>query len=140
MWLRESKYLGDKIMLKKFSTLSACGLITLLLIGLFLTGCGEQPTTSPAESTEKTTPSETEKTKEEAKEETADEEAGAETEANQKTEVEATSEVTETEKLGASCMSVDIPENKAIALVTDSDWAKGPANAPVTMIEYGDFQ
>ncbi len=34
----------------------------------------------------------------------------------------------------------DTKPNPAIAAVTDKDWSKGPANAPVTIIEYGDFQ
>jgi hypothetical protein len=29
---------------------------------------------------------------------------------------------------------------EAVATVSDTDWSKGPANAPLTMIEYGDFQ
>ncbi|MBN1991322.1 MAG: hypothetical protein JW953_01355 [Anaerolineae bacterium] len=32
------------------------------------------------------------------------------------------------------------PPTDAIAAVTAADWVKGPANAPVTIIEYGDFQ
>ena len=30
--------------------------------------------------------------------------------------------------------------NIAITTVTDEDWAKGPADAAITLIEYGDFQ
>lgn len=32
------------------------------------------------------------------------------------------------------------PINDAIAPVADTDWVKGPADAPITVIEYGDFQ
>ena len=40
----------------------------------------------------------------------------------------------------AECQSVDIPDNPMLAMVTNADWVKGPADAPITLIEYGDFQ
>jgi hypothetical protein len=30
--------------------------------------------------------------------------------------------------------------NETISPVTDADWVKGPADATVTIIEYGDYQ
>jgi hypothetical protein len=38
------------------------------------------------------------------------------------------------------CEAVEIPTNTQVAGPSDDDWAKGPATAPVTVVEYGDFQ
>jgi hypothetical protein len=40
----------------------------------------------------------------------------------------------------AICQAIEIPTNAAVSPVSDDDWSKGPANAPITLIEYGDFQ
>ena len=40
----------------------------------------------------------------------------------------------------AVCQAVDIPNNDLIASVSAEDWSKGPAEASITLIEYGDFQ
>jgi hypothetical protein len=40
----------------------------------------------------------------------------------------------------AICQAVEIPNNDLLAPVSDQDWSKGPATAPVTLIEFGDFQ
>jgi hypothetical protein len=35
---------------------------------------------------------------------------------------------------------VTVPENQLIATASEDDWAKGPTDAAITVIEYGDFQ
>ena len=129
-------------------------LIGLVLISLSLAACGggstaessEAPADTPLEESAAETAPETEATPVE----TANEEAGAETEAFAgETETDEVAESTEPGNLpqpdtvvsaAASCQSVDIPENPLIAAVTENDWARGPADAPITIIEYGDFQ
>ncbi len=40
----------------------------------------------------------------------------------------------------AICQAIEIPTNDKAATVTTNDWSKGSANAPITLIEYADFQ
>jgi hypothetical protein len=115
----------------------AVWIVGLFSVSLALTACGgavEAPVTPVA--TEETITQATEKQKATATEEVATE------------EVEATKENGSTPEqnlptaasIEAGCQTTEIPGNDLIAAVSDTDWAKGPANAPVTLIEYGDFQ
>ncbi len=38
------------------------------------------------------------------------------------------------------CEAVEIPENASISPISNEDWSKGPEDALVTVIEFGDFQ
>jgi cyclophilin family peptidyl-prolyl cis-trans isomerase/protein-disulfide isomerase len=117
----------------------AIGLVSVILLSLLLAACGgaaqpaskepatsaqTQETTGLAETEEATSPSTTEP---EAQQPAATEAAPDEN------PVAATS-------AQASCQPVDIPSNTLIAPVLDQEWSKGPADAPVTLIEYADFQ
>ena len=113
------------------------------------------------ESQEATSSSEAETTAaEEESETTAEEESAAESEATSEEPVAEESEATENENLlapsqelassdSAECRTVTpdndpiaavLQPNELIAAISDDDWSKGPADAPITVIEYGDFQ
>ena len=134
------------------------GMLTFLVLGLILTACGgAAPTTeAPApteEVAEATTPAQdTPVMKEEPEPTDTSEEEMVE-------ESSAESEASDQVGTAAACLSADpntdpiagaivfLDEyieagqiNEGIPAVTDADWAKGPADAPVTIIEFGDFQ
>jgi hypothetical protein len=138
------------------------GLISLFLVGLTLVACGganepaAEEAVAPAETEEVVaTPAEVEEVAE-AEEPVATEELPEEKEAPAaaETEAPATGEATAqaaepapeenpsaaTTAPAAECQTVEVPDNELIAAVADSDWVKGPAGAPITLIEYGDFQ
>jgi hypothetical protein len=119
---------------------SAVGWSGLLLLSLALAACSGQPTTPPAETAAETP---TQAAVSQAVEDTPPTQAQ-----EPPTEVAAdspVSPVTPAETVVAAakpvvCEPVEIPVNSKIAAINDKDWAKGPATAPVTLIEYGDFQ
>jgi hypothetical protein len=139
------------IMLKRYlpEQTPAMWLVSLLLISLTLAACGGA--TEPV-SQEPTTAVETEEAVDSSAgvEEAATEEPPAtptevavvpeETEESAPVGETETVQDTDTSATLAECQSVDIPDNGLIAAVSESDWARGPANAPVTLIEYGDYQ
>ena len=122
-------------------------LLILVVLSLSLAACGGE---SVSETTTSTAP---ETTNEEpvadvsgAEEAASDEPATEEAEADD-AEAETSSSQDENllspdQPLAAEvvCQSVDVPDNTLVAQVSDSDWSIGPADAPITIIEYGDFQ
>lgn len=137
-------------MLRRFRPY-ALGPTSLILVGLLLASCGgaTTPAAQDAAATEavaavpsSTTANPTE-VSQGASTSQADTPAPAakEVEPTTQTEVAPTTAV---EVAGppqpAACQSVQIPTNQGVAPISKVDWAKGPATAPVTVIEYGDFQ
>ena len=135
----------------------ALWLIGLLLAGLTLAACGSAA--EPA-AEEAPAPAETEEAvgalveadeAVEAEETAADEEAQPDQEAAEQVDQAEVQEETagtgadenllaDTAAGPAECQTIDVPDNQLIAAVADGEWSKGPEAAPVTLIEYGDFQ
>jgi hypothetical protein len=135
-------------MLKRYflrSTL-AVWIVSLFLVSLALTACGsaaeftsEAPVTPVA--TEETIAQTTEEQKAPATEKIATEEvATEETEATKENVSTPEQDLPTAASTEAGCQAIEVPANDLIPAVSDTDWVKGPANAPVTLIEYGDFQ
>lgn len=143
--------------MKKPYKLAAVWLMSLLLLGLSLTACGGESTPAAPDPQPATTEAQT--AGESETDTTVTEEAATEATAQVTEEPfeAATEEVAETteEEPGADedlvaqepllnneavCQAVKIPDNPLIAEVSAEDWVKGPADAAITLIEYGDFQ
>ena len=128
-----------------FGRRQAAWLLGLLVMGLMLAACGSatesasseaaaSPSAEPAADTPTTAPP-------------TEEAATAESET---TDTESPSDSSPSVDTGQTMCHTATPQsdpivgalqpNPTIAQVTDDEWSKGPANAPVTLIEYGDFQ
>ena len=123
----------------------------LLLLSLFLAACGGAAQPAPAQTGEPAAGTTTESDNcdvESACGPTPTEEfAGAETtepEAQQPASTEEAAEVAaapgQNSTAAAVCQPVEIPINTLVAPASDQEWSRGPADAPITLIEYGDFQ
>lgn len=121
-------------------------IVSLFSVSLVLTACGgaaestsEAPVTPVV--TEETIAQATEEQKAPATEKIATEEvATEETEATKENVSTPEQDLPTAASTEAGCQAIEVPANDLIAAVSDTDWAKGPANALVTLIEYGDFQ
>ncbi len=126
---------------KQFANQAGWLLTALLLLSLTLAACGGAPTVETPEEVAESQPEPTKPAEAPAEESKP---------ATEEAQVEPTTAPTETAVVEeapapvaasiAECQSIDIPDNALIAAVTDTDWANGPADAPVTLIEYGDYQ
>ncbi len=143
------------------------GLTALLMASLTLAACGSAATpaadvstpteesanvtpvedTPAAEEMEPTPPveEELEEAAEERVAETAEAEFGSETGSQNEIVAECTPADPNDDPIAGAIVYLNeyIDAGQAsdtIAPVTEDDWTKGQANAPVTMIEYGDFQ
>ncbi len=127
-------------MLKPFQP-QAVGLVSLLSLSMLLAACGgaAQPASpepsSPAQGQE-TAVGAAESSPTAAVAEAATEEPTAIAAATNETAAAPAA----SSRAPAVCQPVDIPSNTLIAPVSDQEWSKGSASAPVTLIEYGDFQ
>lgn len=110
----------------------------LLTAALALSACGggETADTAPADAPAEQ-PAEAAEPTEAPTEEAAPTEAPTEEAA-----VEQPATAPEDEAVGAlvGCEAIDIPDNETVPPVTADEWALGPEDAMLTLVEYGDFQ
>jgi len=129
-----------------FLRTSAAWWAGLLVFAIILTGCGDA-TDSTLDSAEPATDNQAEQ----AVEEPTSAEPTEEVAVQEETESESQGGESQqsTSSVAAECRTATpendplmalLQPNPAIAPVSDDDWSKGPADAPVTIIEYGDFQ
>ena len=127
-----------------------------LLLSLFLAACGGAAQPAPAQTGETAAGSTTESdscdagsacgptpTEEVAGAVTTEPEAQQPAVTEEATEVAAaTGEAVapQDSTAAAVCQPVEIPINTLVAPASDQEWSRGPADAPITLIEYGDFQ
>jgi len=135
-------------------------LTSLILAGLVLAACGgaadpvsEEPT-APAETKETagTVADSSEEQAQESQQEVASatEEEAAEEESEEDSTTDENLLAPEPTPSGpAECIPATATNDPLVAAIqpydqiaspSDSDWSKGPADAPITVIEYGDFQ
>lgn len=122
----------------------------LLVFALILTGCGGA-TDSTSNSAEPAANNQAEQAAEEPTTNEQTEEVAVQEEAEPEAELEpqAGESQQSTSSAVAECRTATpendplmalLQPNTAIAPVSEDDWSKGPADAPLTIIEYGDFQ
>jgi len=144
-------------MLTKFSLHRAAmlGAIGLLVAGLTLVACGgatpseaeQQPDStqsaadSQAEVAEETQAQETGSENAEQQESgSAEESVDNEEAASSNDENLSAPDQPLAEPAEAACHTIDVPDNPLVAAVSNTEWVRGPEDAPITVIEYGDFQ
>ena len=120
---------------------AAWGVTSLLVIALTLAACGGAATTPEvAEEPAAASPTEAQVEEAEAVAQNTPTTEKAEPTATEATEAEEAAEAAPQQASGpATCAPLEIPDS-LISPVNDEDWAKGPATAPVTVMELGDFQ
>jgi hypothetical protein len=129
-------------MLKQFR-LQAVWLSGALLLIPLLAACGVAPPSTPVQTATTEAVATTANAADSPETEQAASASTSEPEAQQPTAIAQTTTAeppATSASSEAGCQPVDIPNNDLIAPVSDQDWSQGPADAPVTLIEYGDFQ